>query len=178
MSFTRSRGLTDAGRWTAVATTLAEHLEALKHAEELGSEFPPPPTGAIERARSFFGLVLDGIAFDKNRAQVGSIFSPTAGRRRPSQAMAAGISNLSIAVKVIGSGKTSGSASDLSEVEHRIKSLLQTLDRLQQGTRPLPSTECQSLADFLRELQRQGEIERDATIATQERPRSYSSPIL
>ena len=169
MSHTQSRGLTDAGRWTAVATTLAEHLNALEHAKEQGATVPPPPSGAIEAARRFFGFVLKGIELDQKRSGISS------GVPRPSQAMAAGISNLSIAVKVIRSEKPNASADDLEQVEREIKSLLDTLEHLRAGNESIPIGECRSLATFLRELQRQGEIERDATVASQERPRAYRS---
>lgn len=172
MSLTQSRGLTDAGRWTAVATTLAEHLDALEHAKEHEATVPPPPSGAIEAARRFFGFVLSGIALDQKRGGVGSVPSPA----RPSQAMAAGISNLSIAVKVIRSEKPNASTDDLQQVEREIKSLLDALEHLQVGKEPLSTEERKSLAMFLRELQRQGEIERDAKVAAQERPpRAYRS---
>ncbi len=173
MSLTQSRGLTDAGRWTAVATTLAEHLDALEKAKEQGATVPPPHSGAIEAARRFFGFVLPGIAVDQKRGSVAPV--PPA---RPSQAMAAGISNLSIAVKVMRSEKPNASTDDLEQVEREIKSLLGTLEHLQAG-KPLSMTERKELALFLRELQRQGEIERDAKVAAQERPpRAYSSPAL
>ena len=169
MSLTQSRGLTDAGRWTAVATTLAEHLDALEKAKEQGATVPPPHSGAIEAARRFFGFVLTGIAVDQKRGSVAPV--PPA---RPSQAMAAGISNLSIAVKVMRSEKPNASTDDLEQVEREIKSLLVTLNHLQAGKEPLSIAERKSLAMFLRELQRQGEIERDAKVAAQERPpRAY-----
>src|ERR1017187_5116705 len=64
MSLTQSRGLTDAGRWTAVATPLVEHLDALENAEGHGAPVPPLHSGAIEAARRFFDFVLSGIALD------------------------------------------------------------------------------------------------------------------
>jgi len=94
MSFTQSRGLTDAGRWTTIAITLSEHLDALEQAKEHSSAVPPPPIGAIEGARRFFDFVLAGIALDQNRTRASSVAVPY-----QSQATAAGISNLSIAVQ-------------------------------------------------------------------------------
>jgi hypothetical protein len=170
MSLTQSRGLTDAGRWTAVATTLVEHLDALENADRHGATVPPLHSGAIEAARRFFAFVLSGIALDQKRGSVGSVPSPA----RPSQAMAAGISNLSIAVKVMRSEKPNASTDNLDQVEREIKSLLVALNHLQEGKEPLSIAERKSLAMFLRELQRQGEIERDAKVAAQERPpRAY-----
>lgn len=177
MSLTQSRGMTDAGRWTAVATTLAEHLEAYKNAREHGEPLPSPPVGAIERARRFFLLVLNGIDFDHKKTQPGTPSSLTPGSRRPSQAMAAGISNLSIAVKVMRSTKVNASTDDLGEIERQIKSLLSTLERLEMSKEGVSVADCDSLANFVQELQRQGEIERDATVAAQERPRSYSTTL-
>jgi hypothetical protein len=96
---------------------------------------------------------------------------------RPSQAAAAGISNLSIAVKVIRSEKSKSKTADLTIVERKIKSLLDSLDHLESHKVPLSATKRRSLALFLRELQRQGEIERDAAIALQEGPRIYRSSV-
>lgn len=171
MSLTHSRGLTDAGRWTAVATTLVEHLDALENAKEHGATVPPPHSGAIEAARRFFHFVLNGIEVDQKRGSVGSIPLPA----RPSQAMAAGISNLSIAVKVMRSEKPNASTYDLEQVGREIKSLLGALDHLQ-ARKPLSTSEREELTMFLRELRRQGEIEQDAKVAAQERPpRAYRS---
>ena len=176
MSLTQSRGLTDAGRWTAVATTLVEHLDALENATGQGTTVPPPHSGAIEAARRFFGFVLDGIRVDQKRGSVGSMPLPA----RPSQAMAAGISNLSIAVKVMRSEKPSVPTDDLGQVEREIKALLDSLEHLQAG-KPLSMVKLKELATFLRELQRQGEIGRDAKVNAQEQPpprASYRSPAL
>ena len=97
MSLTQSRGLTNAGRWTAVAATLADHLEALEAAKKRGSKMPPPPpNGAVEAAHRFFTFVLTGIEHDQKRGGPSATATPHA-----YQATAAGISNLSIAVKVI-----------------------------------------------------------------------------
>jgi hypothetical protein len=170
MSLTQSRGLTDAGRWTAVATTLADHLDALENLN--AASVPPPPTGAIEAALRFFNFVLTGIALDQKRVSVTSNIASTAHR---SQTTAAGISNLSIAVKVIRSEKPGTAANDLDQVEREIKSLRNSLEHLKARNEPLPPTKRRSLARFLRELQRQGEIERDAAVAAQERPRAYPS---
>ena len=170
MSLTQSRGLTDAGRWTAVATTLADHLDALEEAN--GRIVPPPPTGAIEAALRFFNFVLTGIALDQKRSGAASNIASIPSR---SQSAAAGISNLSIAVKVIRSEKPDTSGSDLEQVEQEIKTLRNSVEHLKARAESLPSTERRSLARFLRELQRQGEIERDAAVAAQERPRAYRS---
>lgn len=170
MSLTVSRGLTDAGRWAAVATTVAEHLDVVRQSAKRRVAAPPPPKGAIEAARRFFRYVLEGIALDQeslSRAMPGVSFSGT----RPSPSMA-GFSNLSIAVNVMRSAKGTGSADDLGTLEKQITSLLQTLDRLQERTSEAPpENDLSLLSTFLRELQRQGEIERDATVATQEHPR-------
>ena len=57
MSLTVSRGLSDAGRWTAVATTVVEHLEAVEQATKRHRQPPPAPVGVhgqlIARAVSF-----------------------------------------------------------------------------------------------------------------------------
>jgi hypothetical protein len=174
MSLTQSRGLTDAGRWTAVATALVDHLDSLENAQQRGATVPPPPAGAIEAARRFFDFVLNGIALDQKRSGVSS----SASGPRPSQATAAGISNLSIAVKVIRSEKHNASADDLEQVGREIRFLLNSLEHLQARTGPLPMTEVKPLAAFLRELRRQGEIERDAAVASQERPRAYRGLVL
>src|SRR5450755_273067 len=123
MSLTQSRGLTDAGRWTAVATALVDHLDSLENAQQRGATVPPPPAGAIEAARRFFDFVLNGIALDQKRSGVSS----SASGPRPSQATAAGISNLSIAVKVIRSEKHNASADDLEQVGREIRFLLNSL---------------------------------------------------
>jgi hypothetical protein len=167
MSLTHSRGLTAAGRWTAVAATLADHLDALESAN--GANVAPPPLGAIEAARRFFNFVLTGIDLDLKRSSVSNIASA------PGQTTAAGISNLSIAVKVIRSEKPNATPNDLEQVEREIRSLLNSLNQLDARNKPLPATERKALATFLRELQRQGEIERDAAVAAQERPIAYRS---
>lgn len=172
MSLTQSRGLADAGRWTAAATTLADHLEALGSAKEQSGSVPALPNGAIQAARRFFTFALNGIELDQNRGSMNLAATP-----RPSQAAAAGISNLSIAVKVIRSEKAKSKTADLMIVERKIKSLLDSLDHLQSRKEPLSATKRRSLALFLRELQRQGEIERDAAIALQEGPRIYRSSV-
>lgn len=171
MSLTQSRGLTDAGRWTAVATALAEHLDSVERAIQHDAPPPAPPRGAIEAARRFFRFVLSGIALDKRRSTVteGSLLSTTPG----SQAISAGISNLSIAVKVIGSNKPD----DLQVIEQTVKSYLGTVDRLEEKQMSATAQEREALSRFFRALQRQGEIERDATIASQEGPRSYRAMI-
>jgi hypothetical protein len=170
MSFTVSRGLADAGRWAAVATAVVEHLEATERATKRHVASPAPPIGAIEAARRFFSYVLEGIALDQKS---------TRGRRTPVQSAGshpspsmAGFSNLSIAVNVMRTAHGAASA-DLGKLEAEIRSLLQTLDRLSTG-RQIPSKrDRNSLARFLSELRRQGEIERDAAVASQERPRTY-----
>ena len=173
MSLTVSRGFTDAGRWTAMATTVAEHLDAVRRAARRRAEAPSPPRGAIEAARRFFRYVLEGIQLDQR-------LSPLVGDAslsesvRPSPSMA-GFSNLSIAVNVMHSARGADSTNDLGTLEKQIKSLLNTLDRLQEEpSEPLPKKDFSSLSTFLRELQRQGEIERDASIAFNERPHSRS----
>lgn len=167
MSFTQSRGLTDAGRWTTVATILAEHLDELESAKKHGATPPPPPGRAIEAARHFFSFVLSGIELDKRRGSGASAVAVS----RPSHAMvAAGISNLSIAIKVIKSEKPNTSIEDLGQLEREIKSLRDTLERLRADQMSLPMTKFKSLAKFLRELQRQGEVEQDAAVAFQEQP--------
>jgi hypothetical protein len=174
MSLTVSRGLSDAGRWTAVATSVVEHLEALDRAAKSRREAPRPPVGAMDAARRFFRYVLEGIALDQKRAHgrrsAGSA-SVATGSTRPSPAMA-GISNLSVAVNVMRSAQGPSSADDLAKFERQISAWLQTLERLQAEEVPaVPRKDRISLATFLRELQRQGEIERDAALASQERPR-------
>lgn len=173
MSLTVSRGFTDAGRWTAVATTVAEHLDAMRQATKRRTEVPPPPKGAIEAARRFFRYVLEGIQLDQRLSNpVGDASLSESVRPSPSMA---GFSNLSIAVNVIHSAKGADSTNDLGALERQIKSLLSTLDRLQEEpSEPLPRRDVNSLITFLRELQRQGEIERDASIASHERPHSRS----
>lgn len=168
MSLTQSRGLNDVGQWTAVATTLAEHIDALQRAGKRSDKVSPPPAGAIEAARRFFQFVLNGIALDQKRDS--SV--PSVPHR--AQASAAGISNLSIAVRVIRSEEPNAPSDDLALVQREIQSLLDTLEHLK--TRP--ANELKSLSKFLRELQRQGEIERDAAIAYQEGPRTYRNPLL
>jgi hypothetical protein len=169
MSLTQSRGLTNAGRWTAVAATLADHLEALEAVKQRGGEVPPPPPkGAIEAARRFFQFVLAGIDLDQRRSDPNAVTAP-----RPYQATAAGISNLSIAVKVIKSENRNEPVADLTGVEREIKALLDSLVRMQSSASPPTEAELKSLAWFLRELQRQGEIEQDASIAFQEGPKIY-----
>jgi hypothetical protein len=87
----------------------------------------------------------------------------------------AGFSNLSIAVTVMSSPKVAGSADDLQMLEEQIASLLHTLDHLQQKpSESLPDKDLNMLSRFLRELQRQGEIDRDATFSSEERPRPFS----
>lgn len=173
MSLTVSRGFTDAGRWTAVATTVAEHLDAVRKAARRQTEAPPPPKGAIEAARRFFRYVLEGIQLDQRPSPpVGD--ASLSESTRPSPSMA-GFSNLSIAVNVMHSAKGANSVNDLGTLEKQIKSLLSTLDRLQEDpSGPLPKKEFNSLSTFLRELQRQGEIERDASVAVYERPHSIT----
>ena len=166
-SLTQSRGLAAAGRWTAVATALADHLEALEGAN--GAKVPPPPLGAIEAARRFFNFVLTGIDLDLKRSSVSNLAST------PGQTTAAGISNLSIAVKVIRSERPNAAHNDLEQVEREIRSLLNSLNELDARNKPLPTRERRALAKFFRELQRQGEIERDAAVAAQERPIAYHS---
>jgi len=84
----------------------------------------------------------------------------------------AGFSNLAIAVNVMRSAKGPDSANDLGTLEKQITSLLQTLDHLQaKPSEKLPENDLTLLSTFLRELQRQGEIERDAAVASHERPR-------
>jgi len=168
MSLTVSRGLTDAGRWTAVATTVAEHLEAMAKAAKRRMAVQLPPKGALEAARRFFQYVLEGIELDQGspRAKVGGSSSPSM----------AGFSNLSIAVNVMRSAKGTNPVEDLDALKRQISALLETLDRLQKEPfEALSANDVQSLITFLRELQRQGEIERDATFAAQEHPRLYSA---
>jgi hypothetical protein len=170
MSLTVSRGLTDAGRWTAVATTVAEHLDAVKEAAKSRRAMPPPPKGAIEAARRFFRYVLDGIELDQaasSRPVTGASLSEA--RSIPSMA---GFSNLSIAVNVMRSAEA-GYRDDLGQLRERIAALLETLERLQERPRDIvPDSDLNLLKRFFCELQRQGEIERDATLASQELPRS------
>lgn len=186
MSLTVSRGLTDAGRWTAVATTLAEYLDALDRAAKHKLESPPPPRGAIAAATQFFRFVLEGIELDQKPSQRRrpasanprkngtSHVSHTGdnGASRPSPAMA-GISNLSIAVSVMRSPKGAAQAEDLEEIQTRINTLLRTVEHLEDRPPSLSQKNRRSLAKFLRELQRQGEIERDAAFASEERPRFF-----
>src|SRR5688572_12268707 len=110
MSLTVSRGLSDAGRWTAVATTVVEHLEAVEQATKRHRQPPPAPVGAIDAALRFFRYVLDGIALDQRRPQTKG--SGGTAPSRPSPAMA-GISNLSVAVNVMRSARGPSSADDL-----------------------------------------------------------------
>jgi hypothetical protein len=173
MSLTQSRGLTDAGRWTAVAATLADHLDALENARGRGGSVPPPPQGAIEAARRFFNFALAGIELDQERRG-----RSVARLSRRTEAAAAGISNLSIAVKVIRPEKPATSPAELVEVEHRIKDLLNSLRYLRSRGRSLSPTQRKSLALFFRDLQRQGEMESDAALAFQEGPRAYRTPVL
>lgn len=169
MSLTQSRGLAAAGRWTAVAATLVGHLEALENTN--GGNVPPPPLGAVEAARRFFTFVLTGIDLDLKRSSVSNLTAT------PGQTTAAGISNLSIAVKVLRSEKPNAAPNDLEQVEREIRSLLNSLEQLESPNKPLPATERNALAKFLRELQHQGEIERDAAVAAQERPVSYRTSV-
>jgi hypothetical protein len=173
MSLTVSRGFTDAGRWTAVATTVAEHLDAMRQAKRRHKEAPPPPKGAIEAARRFFRYVLEGIHSDQRiSSRAGEVSLSEAGRPSPSMA---GFSNLSIAVNVMHSAKGTGATNDLGALENQITSLLNALDRLQEKpSEALPHNDFNLLSTFLRELQRQGEIERDASVASHERPHSQT----
>jgi len=178
MSLTVSRGLTDAGRWAAVATAVAEHLDALERAAKRHLAPPPPPVGAIAAALRFFHYVLEGIALDQKPPNRKSASVSSSGKGAPRPAAMAGISNLSIAVSVMRSAQGPASTDDLGEIEQQITSLLRTLELLQENRLDLlGQRELSSLAKFLRELQRQGEIERDAIVASQERPRAYRGPI-
>ena len=174
MSLTVSRGLTDAGRWTAVATAVAEYLDEFDAAVTKRTQLPSPPGGAIRAAERFFELGLRGIAVDEapRRRKGRNGHSPE--RDVPPPPTMAGISNLTIARRVMQSSRLHADVSgpdDSAEMRRQITSLLTTLKSLAGEPRPTVARRDRlRVAKFFHELRRHGEAERDAALAAQERP--------
>lgn len=134
MSLTVSRGLTDAGRWTTMATMVVEHLNDIEYAVRVHREPPPPPLGAYAAAKQFFTLVLNGIARDQHKSRGGRAASVGSNDGTASAPTMAGISNLSIAVNVLSSAggkrRAHPNQEDLEQLQKQIVSLCKTLDEI------------------------------------------------
>jgi hypothetical protein len=154
----------DAGRWTTVATTVAEHIEAVEHAIDRHRSVPPAPPGALDAAEQFFEYVL--LALDQ-RPDISASASQQIG---PSSAPTmAGISSLSIAVTVM--RQAQGDVSNLKKVRERVDAFTRTLRALKEHqTDKVEKAELSELMEFFKQLGRAGRIDRAATIAMHERP--------
>jgi hypothetical protein len=153
----------DAGRWTTVATAVAEHLGAVENAIESHHSLPPAPVGALAAAEQFFTYVL--LALDQPPAvQVGAHIGPS------SAPTMAGISSLSIAVTVM--RKAQGDVSpNLQKVREQVNAFTRTLKALKERqVDNVQKSEVSELMEFFNQLGRAGRIDRAATIAMQERP--------
>jgi hypothetical protein len=157
--------MTDAGRWTTVATTVAEHLNAVEDALEGHHPPPPAPVGALDAAEQFFTFVL--LALDRPNA-------PGAASQhigRSSTPAMAGISSLSIAVTVMRKAQGDVSTPNLQRVREQVNAFSRTLKALKERqTDEVNRSDLSDLIDFFKELGRAGRIDRAATIAMHERP--------
>ncbi|MBX7134335.1 MAG: hypothetical protein K1X67_16805 [Fimbriimonadaceae bacterium] len=168
MSLTASRGMMDAGRWTTVATAVAEHLAEVEDAIEAQRALPSAPVGALDAAQQFFNYVLG--ALDQGSTQGAGGVTPARVSPSPTPTMA-GISNLSIAVTVMRSAHGLASPANLQKVREQVDSFSSILSALQEHrSERLEKQELTKLHEFFKELGKAGRIDRAATIATHERP--------
>jgi hypothetical protein len=166
MSLTASRGMMDAGRWTTVATTVAEHLGAVEDAIKSHHSLPPAPVGALDAAEQFFGYVL--LALDQSPNTPGATPQDIGRSSTPTMA---GISSLSIAVTVMRRAQGDVSSVNLQKVREQVNAFTRTLKALKEHQADKVRTvELSELMDFFNALGRAGRIERAATIAMHERP--------
>ena len=154
MSYTVSRGLVDASHWTGMASSVAGYLEKWLTADE---EQSPLPNGQFAAAERFFAYVLQGTALDRHE------------RLNPDTPTMAGISNLTIAVKVLAALPWNGHTTH-EQVEMTVQSYRECLAAIRAGDLKdsIDTPTVDKLKGFLRELQRQGNLARHAAFAAGE----------
>lgn len=167
MSLTASRGLMDAGRWTTVAMTVAEHIRAIQDARSEHNAPPSAPAGALNAAGQFLGYALAALDRSGTQGVQGSV-SRAIATGAPTMA---GISSLSIAVNVIRSAQGAASIENLDKVRQEIDALSKSLALLESPSlETIDSVELDRLREFFKELGRAGRVDRAAAIASNERP--------
>jgi hypothetical protein len=156
MSRTVSDGLVDASHWTGMASALAHYLEAWLRSDEPGVQFPKGQCAAASR---FFTFALEGIELDR--------------RKRPNLTIPvmAGISNLAIAVDVIGELPHRKPTTN-AEVESVVRAHLDCLRRFQSGEprEKIDADSVRSLCSFLRKLEEKGDMQQLSLIAAASSP--------
>jgi len=164
MSLTVSRGFSDARRWTGVAASVAEFLDASLRQVKITR----PPRGSLKAAKQFFRYVLEGIEMDRDGQAV---------KETPPMA---GISSLSIACEVLSSlPEDHAQPADLDNVKKTIESHLHTIEEViskldtQENLSEVDAQRRQQLLSFLTELMRQGLAEEEAAIVDEEHPREF-----
>jgi len=166
MSMTASRGLMDAGRWTTVAVTVAEHVSAVQAARKAHQNLPSAPAGALNAAGQFLKNALKALDRTTMLESHGTVRDFTGGA--PTMV---GISSLSIAVNVIRSAQGVESAGNVDAIRGHIDALSRSLDQLETPSAgSIEPGELQRLGDFFRELGRTGRVYRAASLASNERP--------
>ena len=157
MSLTMSRGLADASRWAGVASATSDYIEHWLVSNK--DSRPAPPRGIFNAAERFLNRVLEGIALEHRQAA-----------QTPVPTMA-GISNLTIAVDVF-AAMPGTQLHKLEDLEKTVQSYLECLRAIPKNKprKTISPERVESLRDFFRELQRQGNVAHHAAITESEFP--------